>query len=314
VEAVYKDLAAHPEVGRPAAAWSTLGWRFLEKIVQLPLSLPPPGANQQTTSYLDSLLHRPRLPDGVPDPTAAPETVTVTSQTPARNLPRSSSVGEPAITTTVAAPAPNSAGDTGRAARVRDLEAAIRHRSPTTATLAAVALQAQAEVILGSAGTLLPETSEAANRILVELYSDSEARAAILAGVPGLASDNPREIKRFVNLFRFYSFIAQQHQLQGLPPVSGAQIAKLAVLAIRWPNLLGLFGRRFGDGSVSNLGHLERSLRSPVGTTDGWREAWRAVGLPTAGQNARVTAPWGEQLHGFLATEPSIATVADRML
>jgi hypothetical protein len=300
VEAVYKDLAAQPHGGRPAA-WSTLGWRFLEKIVQLPLSLPPPGGNRQTTSYLDSLLDQP---PAQPDASEAPRQVAAASQGPPRARGGPSSSGEADLPTAAA----NEAGDGDRATRVGLLEVAIRRRSPTTETLAAVALNAQAEVVPGSTGTLLPETSEAANRVLVELYSDSEARTAILAGVPGLASDNPREIKRFVNLFRFYTFIAQQHQLQGLPAVSGDQIAKLSVLAIRWPHLLGLLGRRSADGAVTNLGHLERSLRSAAGTTDAWREATRAVGLPTGGEN------WTEQLRGFLATEPAIGSVADRML
>ncbi|UQU64473.1 P-loop NTPase fold protein [Couchioplanes caeruleus] len=303
VEAVYKDLAAQPQAGRPAA-WSTLGWRFLEKIVQLPLSLPPPNGDRQTNGYLDSLLDQPRGPVPAPEPQPA----TVASQAPRTAVPDRSSAGGTGPPATVGPSAPNEAGDGDRAARVAQVEAAIRRRSPTTETLAAAALQAQAEVIPGAAGTLLPETSEAANRVLVELYSDSEARTAILAGVPGLASDNPREIKRFVNLFRFYSFIAQQHQLQGLPAVSGAQIAKLSVLAIRWPHLLALLGRRSADGVVTNLGHLEQSLRSAAGTTDAWREATRAIGLPTGGENST------EPLRSFLTTEPAIGSVAGRML
>jgi hypothetical protein len=170
-------------------------------------------------------------------------------------------------------------------------------------------------VIPDSPATVLPETSEAANRVLVELYSDNEARTAILAGVPGRASDNPREIKRFVNLFRFYSFIAQQHRFQGLPPASGAEIAKLCVLAIRWPNLLGLLGRGCGDGASSNLGHLEQSLRSdePI-SVNAWRNALRRVGLLAENQPAGTNPAWAEELRRLLETEPGIAGLADRML
>jgi hypothetical protein len=174
------------------------------------------------------------------------------------------------------------ADDGARAERVRALEAAIRRRSPTTETLAAAALEAQEEVLPGAAGNLRPETSEAANRVLVELYSDDEARSAILAGVPGLASDNPREIKRFVNLFRFYRFIAQQQQLRGLPAVGGAEIGKLAVLAIRWPHLLAVLAR-------GNLAQWEQG------------DGIDGVTLPAS-------------LHAFLKTDPPIGAAAERLL
>ncbi|MBG0565916.1 P-loop NTPase fold protein [Actinoplanes aureus] len=305
VESVYKDLAAHPEVSRSTAEGATLGWRFLEKIVQLPLNLPPPDPVRQTSGYLNALLDRPvrrvtpaPVADVSPPPAAAP-----------------ARAAEPAADAPAARPETAAPATADRAVLVSRLEAAIRQREPTTDTLAAVALHAQREVIPDSPATVLPETSEAANRVLVELYSDNEARTAILAGVPGLASDNPREIKRFVNLFRFYSFIAQQHRLQGLPPASGAEIAKLCVLAIRWPNLLGLLGRGCGDGASSNLGHLEQSLRSdePI-SVNAWRNALRRVGLLAENQPAGTNPAWAEELRRFLETEPGIAGLADRML
>lgn len=307
VESVYKDLAKHPEVSRSTAEGATLGWRFLEKIVQLPLNLPPPDPARQTRGYLDSLLERPTSAVTTPADPAPPSATTTTAPAPA-------ATSDPAVTRTAAAtPAPVTAPATpDRAALVRTLEAAIRRRNPTTGSLAEVALQAQREVLPGSPETVLPETSEAANRVLVELYSDSEARTAILAGVPGLASDNPREIKRFVNLFRFYSFIAQQHRLQGLSPAGGAEIAKLCVLAIRWPNLLALFGRPGDHAEPTNLGHLESSVRD--GDANAWRNGLRRVGLLVQDQQVQTNPAWAEELRRFLSTEPRIADLADRML
>jgi hypothetical protein len=204
-------------------------------------------------------------------------------------------------------PVPRDVGQTGED-RVRQIELAIRVRTPTLETLASAALEAQAEVVEGATGTLLPETSEAANRVLIDLYSDGEARTAILAGVPGLASDNPREIKRFVNLFRFYTFIAQQQQLQGQRVVSGAEIAKLSVLAIRWPHLVGALVRRAGPSTM--LSRLEASLREEG---DGWGTALRDAGLTAAGEDA-VAPAWAAHLREFLATHPPIAAAADRIL
>ncbi len=320
VETVYKDLASHSRPGRPAKDWSTLGWRFLEKIVQLPLSLPPPDSPAHLT-YLNSLLDQP--------PSVARQRGDESGH------PQDSAVRNPAAATDPSVPANDTngtggqradgtdavadqSGDAARANRVRELEAAIRRRSPTAQTVSTAALQAQAEVLDTTASQLLPEAAEAANRVFVELYSDNEARAAILAGVPGLASDNPREIKRFVNLFRFYSFISQQHQLQGRPPTSAAQIAKLAVLAIRWPSLLAVIGLRDADNRATALGYLEESLRAELaGDTefdDAWYKALCRVGLMPDGDDRQLYQAWAQQFRGFLATEPSIAAAAERML
>jgi hypothetical protein len=47
----------------------------------------------------------------------------------------------------------------------------------------------------------------AAEPIFGDLYTDNSAFDAIGAALPALRSSNPREIKRYVNLVRFYSFI-----------------------------------------------------------------------------------------------------------
>jgi KAP family P-loop domain/NB-ARC domain/TIR domain len=315
VEAVYKDLAELLHAGRPPGERSTLGWRFLEKIVQLPLSLPPPDPAGHMDSYLDSLL------DTAPAATASIASLRMDQPgTPVATA--SGPDAEPVATTPgldAAAPAQQDDPEAVRAELVQRLEVAIRRQSPTADSLAAAALQAQAEVLGGPVSQLRAETSEAANRVFVELYSDREARAAIVAGVPGLASDNPREIKRFVNLFRFYAFIAQQHQLRGLPAVSGAEIAKLAVMAIRWPSRLDAFGQKLDSDGTTVLACLEKEARaaaaSDQSTDDSWRAGLSRVGLVPEGEDAwRLHQPWSEELRRFLRAEPSIAAAAERLL
>jgi hypothetical protein len=44
----------------------------------------------------------------------------------------------------------------------------------------------------------------AAERVFGDIYTDTTAFDAIGAALPALRSSNPREIKRYVNLFRFY--------------------------------------------------------------------------------------------------------------
>ncbi len=85
-----------------------------------------------------------------------------------------------------------------------------------------------------------------------------ETEGTIVEALPNLDSANPREIKRFINLFRFYTFVSQQDRLRGVPAPDGPEIAKLAVLAIRWPHLLNALGARLPiDGAPSVLAHLE---------------------------------------------------------
>jgi hypothetical protein len=203
------------------------------------------------------------------------------------------------------------------------IEEAILRRSPTVKSLPAIAREAQYEALGVRIGPLWPETLEAANRVFIKLYSDADAREAILAAVPALNSINPREIKRFINLFRFYTFITQQDRLRGVPAPTGPAIAKLAVLAIRWPHLLNLLGGRLsGDTAVTVLSHLEQCAdrhtdgRTAPGTTsyERWRQALFEVGLVDSHDLSSSDPSWAEDLRQFLAAGPSIATAANHLL
>jgi hypothetical protein len=67
-----------------------------------------------------------------------------------------------------------------------------------------------------------------------------------------------------------------------MPAITGTEVAKLAVLAIRWPHLLSVLAR-------GNLGRWERG------------EEVAGLEMPAA-------------LAGFLKTEPQIGPAADRLL
>jgi hypothetical protein len=61
----------------------------------------------------------------------------------------------------------------------------------------------------------LPGRVKAADGVLTDLYGDTAAYDAIAAALPVLKSSNPREIKRYLNLFRFYAFTAFRRKLGG---------------------------------------------------------------------------------------------------
>ncbi|HKV29974.1 MAG TPA: hypothetical protein VJT14_03055 [Candidatus Dormibacteraeota bacterium] len=88
-----------------------------------------------------------------------------------------------------------------------------------------------------------------------------QIRETILNIVTQLPSKNPREIKRAINLFRFYAFIGAERQFAGLDAPDLKQAAKLATLAVRWPEHLGRLVAQAADGRIW-LDHLEDPARS----------------------------------------------------
>jgi hypothetical protein len=313
VEVAYKDLAGAVADG----GWSSLGWRFLEKIVQLPLGLPPPDPDRDITRYVDQLLGEGGDP-GQPatEPVPRRKHTEHVTQPPAPDMryftpsfPQSIYMG-PATSEEIERYDETQAQADARGHReVEDrLVEEIRRRGPSTGTLAAAAGAAQREV-LGRDGPLGAETLAAAERVFAELYSDRGARPAILAALPALGSRNPRELKRYVNLFRFYTFVAERERLRGLPAPGGEQIAKLAAFAIRWPQLTSRFGAARRD-EPHPLAVLEGAARADGdGDAAAWLAALAGAGLTGTGQPA-----WGPALRAFLVAEPAIGGVACRLL
>lgn len=307
IQAAYQGLEEHLPTDRLDSESAPLGWRFLEKIVQLPLSLPPTRSGEVLDRFLVSLIGSSGGGSTPSEDSGTPSNVDLTAN-PADQAPRNV-IADRNVESIVDA----DIAEEFRPELVDEIEAAILRRAPTVETLADVALGVQAD--LTGDTHLRRETSEATNRVLVGLYSDTEARNAIAAGVPGLRSDNPREIKRFINLYRFYTFIAQQDRLKGLDGASPVEVAKLAVMAIRWPSLLGTMGNILPDGTTV-LAHLEKVARTSRVPGDViWRAALEGVGLIRSASDGwdknQVAAA---RLRDFLSEGPEIAKLAERML
>jgi KAP-like P-loop domain-containing protein len=239
IEAAYSGLAEALADTGPSA----LGWRFLEKIVQLPLALPAMAADRKSR-YIELLFN---------------------GTAPA--APAAAAQAEPA------APAATS------------LAQAVQ----TSQSLSGPASPAQARAIRQIIDRRLSEDS-------------AEVGAVIDFAAPHLAA-NPREIKRFVNLFRFLVMIDSERGLQNLPSLGDLRaIAKVAVLHLRWPDLLALLGQLTPEGTTY-FEWLEISIaqRAPGPFVDVLTEA----GLSVAA--ARRLTTW--ELWSFLNLEPEIGDV-----
>ncbi|WP_344056546.1 KAP family P-loop NTPase fold protein, partial [Sphaerisporangium rubeum] len=227
VEVAYGDLARSLPPG--GLERSGLGWRFLEKIVQLPLSVPLLDDGERLPSYLRALLG---VRAGAGEHPAVPVARRGTGE------------------------------DTSVLELVDRLEARIRALRPSADDLDAVARQVEETADAGPAetriGGLSAATRLAADRVYDDLYSDEKAYAAIRRVLPVLSLTNPRELKRYVNVFRFYSFVTYRRALAGAPRAGDDEVAKLALLTIRWPHLLTLLTRDPGDGPTA-LDSLERA-------------------------------------------------------
>ncbi|WP_214319840.1 P-loop NTPase fold protein [Nonomuraea sediminis] len=256
-------VAAHVEVAydklvqaqKPVGEGSSLGWRFMEKLIQLPVTIPAP--RHDLADYLSSLVEQatPGTSLATPAPSggAAPA-----SPGPSR---------DPAVTGGTATPSGQ-----GRPSpeEVAAIEQEIRDRHPTPDTLREVALEVQLER-LGLPAPLRPVTLAAADRVVSDLYSDLDALATLKQTMPMLSSRNPREVKRLVNLYRFYTFIAERQRLIGEESPDPAQIAKLAILAIRWPHLTGTLAPADGEHPLARLERCARENRQ-----DDWPRAFQA--------------------------------------
>jgi hypothetical protein len=318
IESTYKDMAqtlATQHEGMPG-----LGWSFLDKFVQLPLLLPRPHVETLKTVYMSALLQSEEPRDSVQ------------SMQEDSHGRRSQGSDKNSTTTTTAADRPDEPRERrgyrmseSQMTTVSNLVKAMAVRAPNLDTLPTVAREAESDIFGDSQGSLRPETLEAASQIFSGLYSDTSAAPSIYRGLTWLASQNPREIKRFVNLFRFYYFIAEQRRLQS-EPITADEVAKVAALIIRWPQILGRL--LVGSEKLSVLDRLERWIAAnPLSSSgaqkpeDERRSAspkeWNRLLIDCqvfSATNDEDNSGLALQLHRFMSEAPPIARAISVLL
>ena len=254
IEAAYTDLVQKlsETSGRTTTEEPSLGWRFLEKIVQLPLALPAMESNT-TTAFFESLF--------------------------------------PAHITPVAVPS-EALTDKADASAV---EEALRTASLSEAVSIAGNVQPDAAIKRGIRRVI-------ERRLTVD---DPEVRE-VIAYASQCLHRNPREIKRFVNLFRFYTMIYAERQIAKLPtPASLHEVAKIAVLCTRWPSLLSTLALPIGNGDERTVFEL---LENPQSTGDdesgdaALMAALRTVGLSDGMMASIMTA----EFQTFMKSAPKV--------
>jgi hypothetical protein len=261
IEAAYSDLVSkldQTSTGR-ASALPSLGWRFLEKIVQLPLALPAMEP-KMSAAFIASLF--PAEIAQVPAASAAP-----------------------------AADADADTADADTAVGDAAAQAALR-----TATLS------EAVDIGGVVRPGAPVGQDVRLAVERRLTADDPEVKQVIEYASGLLNRNPREIKRFVNLFRFYTMIYAERKLANLPaPGSLHEVAKIAVLGIRWPSLLGALATIAEDGGERTVFELLEAQKAAKPSAS-LKKTLTDAGLTDATIASLQTA----ELTEFLRTAPVI--------
>jgi hypothetical protein len=189
LEVANKEVIAKAEEMGVVDGSVPVGWRFMEKIVQLPITIPPP-----TTAGLNSYVR------------------SLTGFLPHASTPT----------------------EEGKILAFVD-----RFKAPSNV----------GEVVQIS-DTLLSEVSredrwaaaEASRRVYEQTFSERDPLITkFVEEVANLLGGNPRQIKRYVNVFRFYSTLRHGLRVDSVTPgnlPSDAVLAKFVALCIYWPHAM----------------------------------------------------------------------------
>lgn len=269
IHVAYEKLFERIGADGNAGAASTLGWRFLEKMVQLPLALPSPD-EAAVGGFVDAV-------------TAS------AARSEAERLP----------------------DDDARVRAVRRrLEA---RRAVTTSYGVAPSLAGLGEAVQDTLQTVDAVDAALVQRVARDVYREEfddnqpEVRAVIARFLPHVGR-TPREIKRFINVFRFYAYVQFWRQTTGRPAVDLDGAGKLAALAIRAPEILSLLAAPVVVGP-DPAGRLLAALEDAE-DDERWNAVLEALGDRPVPPSLRPGAP----LRALIAAEPKVGEVAGGFL
>lgn len=256
-----------------------VGWRFMEKIVQLPITIPPPTTGGKT-SYVESLT-------GVLEADRA-----MAERFPTANMPRTSTVEvmgmkiEGDSFTKIIEDVRKARELAAIPAKEEDVQKFVKEIE--AGTLGEV--EARSDKILAEApAEQRRAAAEASKRVYARTFSERDpAIANFVNEVAELVDGNPRQIKRYVNVFRFYSTLRHSLRVDGsLKPEeipTDEMLAKFVAMSIHWPHAVDCL-RLKKDGKTTVLAQLEEQSRK----TDGnWEDFVGEKGLklgPWAARN-----------------------------
>ena len=178
-----------------------LGWRFMDKFIQLPFTIPPSNS-ASLQAYMDHLRH----------PQAAPELEAIAVAPPREKASLSRALMRP-INWLM-----------GLTARLK---------------LATARIEATTEALRKEAASV-PKNPEQAVKAEIEAFEEGRDVGLILVEVQTFTAGNPRELKRLANLARFYLQLrnTRREKDKTWSPPEPRQYARWIALTLRWPDMM----------------------------------------------------------------------------
>ena len=271
-----------------------MGWRFMEKIVQLPLVLPPP-TKTGLGGYMNAL---------APDPEKA------------------------ASAEKVVPPPPDEA-------QVQQLVEELR----TQQTLSAVVAKTE-RMFSDMADREAPAIAEASKRVYAQKFNvhDPLVRKFLDEAVQTFGV-NPRQIKRYINLFRLCCVIrfhmwadterARRHAAAvgaDPPPTvelpTDEEITKYVTFSVQWPQATSLLRRSSSSGADGKISSLLKLLEQSAidlrvedsETAAKWVAVLKQLRLLQAESSGSGAWVCDVAFRRYLAKDPSLAAAADKGL
>jgi hypothetical protein len=251
----------------PRYAKSTsIGWRFMDKFVQLPFVIPP-AAEEDLTRYVESLMSR----DGLQ-------------------------------------------ADVGM--RARDLAARVVEQNST-------ASKTPRQIVREVSGkeSLEPGQQESLERDVrtiqdmnedIKKFTDQQKDLSdTICHYAKLYFDNPRDAKRFVNLFRFYYFLQAARQARGQHVSSLDQLCRWLAFSLKWPEVVRWVRYQISqDGSSDSPFVALEELGGASSDLVAWQNAMdKSFGLNLE----QVSWLNDRELYEFLKNEASEFKPVDRL-
>jgi hypothetical protein len=250
-----------------------LGWRFMEKIVQLPLAIPSPDADG-AQAYLAHLTGGAPASSALPPPPAADQVSAYLQEFKA----------------------------------VESVDQVVKRTD---------------ELLAQAPAGMKPAVAEASKRVYAQKFTDRDpAISRFIQGTITLFQGNPRQLKRYVNLFRFFSTL--RHTLitdrlstgrSALAMPSDEVLTKFIALSIHWPQAADYLRlvRQLDDPDASppertallarlEEGAVDLAKDDPDSADERWGTYLKAIGLEQAqwarARSFREFLARGERLGG----------------
>jgi hypothetical protein len=255
---------AHSEViaKLPGYARSTsIGWRFMDKFVQLPFVIPLPG-DVELTRYVESLLSQGPQPGSL--------------DMDARDL--------------AARVVERGQDDPSKSERVVE---EVASKKPLTGRQRG-ALKKEVEILQDMSRD-------------IKNFSDRQDQIRNLIVTVGRQfSNNPRDVKRFVNVFRFFYFLRAAREARKEPVPSLEQMSRWIVLSLRWPEVVRWL-RRTSAASGFATDSVFREFENTAGAASAL-EPWQS-GVASTFRLKAAEVSWlsDGSLYEFLRSESKLA-------